>query len=368
MATTRHGQAEWLPRFDTEWDNLRATFAHLAADGRTEDLCRLANHLRRFSLSRGHSDVLEYLRPVVDRAEAAPSAALAEGLGVAGELLGLLSRTDAGDLAIARAYGERALAMAREVGDKWAEAHAISKLVESAYVDGDLSTGYRLAEQSVAIARELGDKSMLAEQLQGLGLCCTDETQKRRIRLEGLACAREIGDDMLAAAMLNHLFSMDLHNGRIEEGAAEIEEAYALAEKFGGELFQHFLRANLALLRLIQDRCDEAVPLIRTCLLAGRRLGPGVGFLNEMLFAAACVATWQGDYLRAARLHGAGDVDIDASLKMRTINWSHAEQALRQRDQDALRQHLGDGEFENAYQSGAALARSAAIELALARP
>ena len=366
-ATTGHGQAEWLSRLDTEWDNLRAAFAHLAADERADDICLLADYLRRFSISRGHADVLDYLRPVVDRPDTRPTAALAEGLSVAGQLLGLLSRTEPGQLAVARQLGERALIMAREVGDRRAEAHALSKLIESAYVDGDLAAGYRLAEESVAIARELGDKSLLAEQLQGLGSCCTDEAERRRIRLEGLACARETGDDMLAAAELNHLFSMNLHEGRIEEGAAEVEEAYALSQKFGGELFQHFLRANLALLRLIQDRQEEAVPLIRGCLLASRRLGPGVGFFNEMLFAAACVATWQGDYERAAILHGAGDADIDASLQMRVINWSAAEQTLRETDQGKLRQHLGDVAYDVAYRTGAALSRNAALELALSR-
>ena len=54
-ATTRHGQGQWLRRFDTEWDNLRAAFAHFAAaEDRGEEILALAVSLRRFSLSRGH--------------------------------------------------------------------------------------------------------------------------------------------------------------------------------------------------------------------------------------------------------------------------------------------------------------------------
>ncbi len=363
--TVSHGQAEWLHRLDTEWDNLRTAFAHLAADGRTDDLCRLAGYLRRFSISRGHSDVLDYLRPVLERADAEPSAALAEALSVAGQLLGLLSRTEPGELAVAKKYGEQALAMARTVGDRRAEAHALSKLVESAYVEGDMPGGHDLSQRGVAIARELNDQNLLAELLQGLGSTCQDEEEKRRIRLEALACSRRTGDDMLAAAELNHLFSTDLHAGRLAEGAAHLEEAVALAEQAGGELFQLFLGSNLALLRLIQNRYAEAEPLIRSRLLASRRLGPGVGFFNEMLFAAACCATGRGDYLTAARLHGCGDADITASLEMRTINWSPAEEELRTRDQKLLREQLGDVQFEAAYRSGAELSRADAVELAL---
>ena len=121
---------------------------------------------------------------------------------------------------------------------------------------------------------------------------------------------------------------MALHAGRIEEGSASLEEAIALAERVGGDLLLHFLRCNLALLRLIQDRYAEAATLVRGCLRTSRRLGPGVGS-GELIFAAACVAAWQGDDMRAATLHGAGDADIDASLEMRTINWSDAEQGVR---------------------------------------
>jgi hypothetical protein len=366
-ATVGHGQARWLRRFDAEWDNLRATFAHLAADDRSDDIRRLAICLRRFSLTRGHSEVLDYLRPVVEQPDGEPSALLADALTVAGQLLGFLGRTDPAQLEVARSYGERALVMARAAGDRLVEAHALSKLQESAYVTGDKQTGRLLAEQGVAIARELGDKQLLAEQLQGLAAAIPDGEEKWQLRLEVLACCRETGDDMLAAGELNNLFSMELHAGRVAEGAAYLEEAVALTEGFGGELVLHFVRSNLALLRLIQGRHAEAAPLNRGCLLVSRRLGPGIA-TGELVFAAACCATWQGDYLKAARLHGAGDADIDASLEMRTINWSPAEQQLRSRDQDALRQHLGDAAFEDAYRSGAAMTNPEAVALALTRP
>ena len=139
-----------------------------------------------------------------------------------------------------------------------------------------------------------------------------------------------------------------------------------LSERIGGDLLLHFMRANLTLLRLIQGRYTEAAPLLRGCLLTSRRLGPGVGS-GELIFGAACITGWQGDDLRAARLHGAGDVDIDASLEIRTINWSDAEQSLRTREQAALRARLGDAAFDEAYRAGARLSLSEALDLALGR-
>jgi predicted ATPase/class 3 adenylate cyclase len=364
-ATTGPDQGQWLRRFDLEWENLRAAFAQFAAEECGEETLALAVSLRRFSATRGHADVLDYLRPVVDRADSAPSALLADGMTLAGQLIGLLSRTDLTELAAAKEYGETALAMARAVGDRHVEAHAISKLVESAYMRGDMVAGHELAEQGVAIARELGDVQLLGEQLLGLASTAT-ATDRSRFQKEALACCRQAGDVLLIAAQLSNEFSALLHAGQIEEGNASLEECVALVESLGGDFMLHFMRCNLVLLRLIQERYAEAAALLRGCLLMSRRFGPGAGS-GELIFAAACIAGWHGDDVRAARLHGAGDADIDKSLEIRTINWSDAEQGVREQEQTALRERLGNAAYEEAYRAGAQLSLSQALDLALGR-
>ena len=365
-ATTGLDQGRWLRRFDVEWENLRAAFAQFAAEACGSEILALAVGLRRFSVTRGHSDVLDYLRPVVDHAAGPPSALLADGLTVAATLIGMLGRTDPAELAASREYGERALAMARAVGDRYVEAHALSNLVESAYIAGDKPAGYLLAEQGVAIARELGDVQLLGEQMMGLASTAPSAEDSDRIRDETLACCRQAGDVLIVAGVLNNRFSALLHAGQIEEGSAAMEEAVALVEDFGGDFLLYFMRCNLLLLRLIQERYPEAAALLRGCLLMSRRFGPGAGS-GELIFAAACIAGRQGNDLHAARLHGAGDADIDKSLEIRTINWSDAEQGVREREQSALRERLGDAAYETGYRAGAQLSLSQALDLALGR-
>ncbi len=125
----------------------------------------------------------------------------------------------------------------------------------------------------MALARELGDVQRLGEQLQGLAVATRSPADETRIYDEVLACSRETGDDLLTASQLNHSFSTALHAGRIEEGSAFLEEAVVRAERIGGDLILHFLRCNLALLRLIQGRYAEAASLVRNCLLDEPRLG-----------------------------------------------------------------------------------------------
>ncbi|MGH3302104.1 MAG: hypothetical protein ACRDOK_10565 [Streptosporangiaceae bacterium] len=361
-ALSGHGQREWLRRFDVEFDNLRAVFQHLAA----EDLMRLGVWLFRFTLTRGHTEVLGYLRPVVDRTDLPPTPLLAEAMGVTGLLLGMLRRTDPGELAAAKAYGEQALVMARAVGDRHAETRALGKLMDSFYAAGDFAASRELAEQALAIAREIGDVQLIGECLQMVGAVTTDPDERRRRCEEALACAREAGDALLESSELDQLFSIALHAGRIEEGSEYLEESAALADHIGGDFIVHLTRSNLALLRLMQGRTAEAAPLIRGVLLFGRRMGPSL-VVGEMVFAAACVAAWQGDLDRAARLFGAGDADIDPSLAMRTILWSPPEQGLREREQARVRELLGDAAYEAAYAAGARLPAAQARDLALSR-
>jgi predicted ATPase/class 3 adenylate cyclase/tetratricopeptide (TPR) repeat protein len=365
-ALSGHGQREWLHRFDAEWDNLRAVFEHLAAEDRADDLMRLGVWLDRFTLTRGHSEVLGYLRPVLDRTDLPASPLRAEAMGTVGRLLGLLRRSDAAELAAARDYGERALGLARAVGDQHAEVGALALLGASSYADGDTAASRAFAERALAIARVLGDDQLIAECLQLVAGSTADPDVRRRLHAEALACAREAGDVLMESAELESLFSVELHAGRIEEGAKYLEQAAALADQIGGDFLVYLTRSNLGLLRLIQGRTTEAAPLVRGALLFGRRMGPGL-VVGEMVFAAACVAASQGDLDRAAHLFGAGDVDIDASLAMRTILWSPAEQSLREREQGRLRELMGDAAYEAAYAAGARMPSAQAWELALRR-
>jgi predicted ATPase/class 3 adenylate cyclase len=360
------GQAEWMHRLDTEWDNVRAAFAHFAAEERADDIIRLTIPLGRFTLTRGHTEVLDYARTAIDRPGAMPSSLLANGMVSTAGAMSMLVRSDRAQMAAARTYAERALAMARDVGDRHAEARALSKLAESLDIDGDTHAARELAERGVVIARELGDVQLLAERLQVLGFVTETFADRRRVHQESLDCCRRCGDDLLTAAELTHLFVVCLQDGRLDEGSAYLEESIELFEKAGGDLLVYMARGNLALLRLIQGRHAEAVPLVRTCLLLKRRLGPDVP-AGELMFVAACCAAWEGDLARAAQLHGAGDKDIAAGIENRSITWADVDQQLREREQAQLRDLLGETAYRDAYSSGALLSPEQALDLALGR-
>jgi predicted ATPase/class 3 adenylate cyclase len=355
-------QGHWLRRLDSEWDNLRAAYAHLAADQRIEDILALGVAMQRFAFTRGHAEVLHRLRHAVEQAGEPPTPLIATALVAVASLILGLRRKVPGELASAVQYAERAVQMARELGERRIEAEALAQLSAAAYPN-DLETARDLAKDSIAIARQLADGQLLGEVLSMTrpGLVSED---KRAGHLEALGYARQAGDDLTVSFELGALYGVDLHDGLIQEAQQYLEQAIVVAERLGGELLLYLLRSDLALVLLISGKPAEAEPVIRKCLLLARRLGADA---SELLVGAACCSTWRGEYVKAARLHGAADADIKAAVAAGQISWSQAEMSLQEDDQARLRELLGEEAYGEAYRSGAQLSAAQAVELALGR-
>ena len=361
------GQAHWLRRLDAEWENLSAAAAHLVADGRTDDVLRLGVSLQRFAVSRGHFEVLTWLRSAMEPAQTPPGILLANAFVAIGWISETLLRMDADAHARAARCGERGLAMARGLGDRRLEARALLVLAGVAYFQHDMDQLRRLGEEGVTIAREIGDVHLRGELVTCLCLCVQgSELEDRRLRLEALDCFRQSGDDMFAANEMHMLYGLDLRDRLFDDARKHITAAIGTAEKLGAKVFLYFMQTDYTILLLIEGKYEEAVLLVRSCLLTARRIGLHLD-VSELLFSAACCTAWQGDYAKAVRLHGAADTDMGVALEVGSISWSGPEQELREREQASLRRLMGDEAYEAGFRSGAKLSRSQGVDLALGR-
>ncbi len=363
-ALTGPRQGYWLRRLDAEWDNIRAVFGYLAAEGRTGEVIRLGTALQRFAVSRAQPEVLSYLRAALEQDDSAVSALTASALLAASRLLALLRQADPSARAEAKDFAERSLAMAEILGEPSLRARALGLLSEIAFTDGDLERVQQLAEPGVALARTTGDRQLLGELLRCLAMTEQSDEENRRIRLEALDCFRQSGDELLAANELHMLFVYDLAAGRISQARAHLNAAIAAAEGLGDEIYLYFFREDLVILLLIEGQPEEAVPLVRRCLQFARRSGIRLD-VCEVLFGAACCAAWQADHAKAARLHGAADVRIRYAIADGSISWSSLEERLRAAEHARLRTELGAELFDEFYRQGAMLSRQQGVELAL---
>ncbi|HYK26709.1 MAG TPA: adenylate/guanylate cyclase domain-containing protein, partial [Streptosporangiaceae bacterium] len=347
------GQGDALRHLDAEWDNLRACVTHLLAERRTEDVLKFCVALPRFAVSRGHAEVLDYLRQVIDDADLRPSAVVASALIASAWMTFFFGRHEMDVTGRARTQVNRALEISRRLGDRRLEARALSMLGGAAYFDRDMAAQRELCSEAVAIARQTGDPQLLGEVL-GMQAVNDATEDARSIRLEALDCLRQCGDDLLAANELHMLYGLEMTAGRVAEAQGLLDEAIAVAQRLGDKTFLLYFDSDLAIALLMQDRHADAVPVVRRGLLSARRLGHRIQ-VCELFFGAACCATWLGEYERAARLHGAADRALDEGVADMTITWSPVEEELRQKEQRLLRRQMGDQHYDDGYRAGRSL-------------
>jgi hypothetical protein len=233
LALTGPRQGEWLRRLDLEWENLRAASGHLEAEGRAADILRLGVGLERFALSRGHVEVIAWLREALASVPPEPDRLTADALLVSSLLMQTLLTKAPRDLQDTRQYAERALAMARTLDEQRLAGRALCLLAGVAYLDQDLGRMRQLCQEGAEVARRIGDRHLQGMVLSFLAFALPTDDERRRVRLEALACYREAGDHLLAVAALHNLYGVDLHAGRLDEGRAYLEEGIALADELG---------------------------------------------------------------------------------------------------------------------------------------
>jgi tetratricopeptide (TPR) repeat protein len=364
-------QGTWLARLDVEWDNLRAAFAHLSASsGRSDSVMRLGVALLRFFLSRGHLDAIAYIEEALDAACDEPTPLLANALLTAATLeLVLGARKNSESVRRIADLSERALAAARAIGDPALEASALALVAGSAYIGHDDERASVLAEEAVTVARRLANEQLLGETLRILGHMLRPTTSvevRRTIHAEAAACARRTGDAFSIALELHSLAALSLEVDEPEQARRYLEEAVALASDIGAGFLLFGFRSDLGSVLLATGDVTRAAALFRTGLVLARRGGFRQQFCGQV-FGAACCATWQGDYIRAARLHGAADVAVAAGVQARSFGWTATEDRLREAARAELRSRLDPDLLAAEYAVGTELSAAEIVDLALGR-
>jgi tetratricopeptide (TPR) repeat protein len=313
-------QRRWFDRLAEEHDNLRAALAWtIEHDG--EQALRLAAALGSFWYFRGFLvEGRSWLERALAVSDGSQARSRAEALSNACSLAWAQR-----DQAAAVAFGEEALALFRQLGDRRGEASALRALgaAEIAADRGDPDRPGDLLEQALAIWRELGIQQGLAATLGNLGfLAWTRGETTRAIERyeEALTISRAIGDQANAAVQLALL-------GMLAAGAGEFGRA--------------------------KGRLDEAL------VLARELRDPRVAAHAAEGLAWVAAATAQP--VTTARLLGAADALFAAAGSA----LSPPQRADHQRASDRARTTLGEAGFAAAWAAGGALSLDEVVAEAL---
>jgi predicted ATPase len=257
----RGNTADWLERLELEHDNLRSTLDRLESAGETQTALQLAGALGRFWYLRGHqAEGARRLTRVLD-ADHEPTAQRTRALNAA-STLSLVT----GDAATAAAYGEEALAVHRQLGDRSGEAQSLFVLAHAAAEKRDFERGRELFEESLQRFLELEDDHYILLAKFNLAWMCGelgDRDRDQALLAETLTGARATSNETMAAQALHGLAFHANEAGRFEEALDYLKESYAIHIELG-ELPQ----IPDVLNRLASVLATAGKPEPATCLLA----------------------------------------------------------------------------------------------------
>jgi predicted ATPase/class 3 adenylate cyclase len=355
-------QGSWLARLDADQANLRRAAQHAAsrADG-TALVLRLGVALERYWLARSRiarskeQETFGLLVPALQRPDARADPRL-----FAAALATAAAAAWFGGIAAARHLGEQAVEVARDLGDDRLLIRSLAALCGVCFFAGEPETALPFGQESVELARQLGDDVLLAVSLLSY-LLTIDPAPHLQLAGEAIACTERAGDHLINSILHNNAGNTALITGDIPAARAHLEAAAQAAQAIGWEYTAVTL--NLGTVLRAERDTDGARRTFEACLRTSRRHGDNEGMAYAIL-GLACLASDQGDWHRAAVLHGAAQAFCDRTR----LPWQEPEARNRRDSLDQARAHPGEEQLERAYAQGMALSFEQALDLALRRP
>jgi len=253
-------QVRWLDELELEHDNARAAL-RWAIDTRRADIAlRMVGALWRFWHLHGH---LDEGRHWAEETLALPQAVHSIERHRALIALGGVTYWQEDLAATGRAY-EEALAIAREIGDRHAEAEALYNLSFVPAYGGDMEQAVAILREGRALFEELGVRRGVADSIWLMAIVARLEgdTPTARSRAEeSLRLHREIGDRFGANDALHVLGRIALVEGDLATAWTCFLEALANDEEVGNRTGMGIELDNIAAIDTAEGRHLRAVRL-----------------------------------------------------------------------------------------------------------
>ena len=313
--------AQWLERFETEHDNLRTALEWSKQEkGGAEAWLRLAGALNYFWFRHDHwNEGMSWIEGALARSDEAPRFVLPRALRAAAHLA---SRVGFHELATA--WGEKGLALCRELGETENQGFLLYHLGVAAMRQADHQRAKALFEESADVSRDLENKWLYGLTLAHLGILARyqgDDERAAAFHTQGLAVLRAVGTKFTTAWALNR-YGRDvaLRQGRYDEAAASFKESLLLSREVRS--------------RWMTEECLEGL---------------------------AHIASARGHYECAARLFGAAE----AQLEIVGQRYVPLDQASHDQWVVPTRAALEDTAFAASWSEGRAMTLEQAVEYAL---
>lgn len=222
----------------------------------------------------------------------------------------------------ARALADQALSLARELGDRKAEAKTLwSLLLLDVYSDGDAREAVSFGEQSLAIAREFNLREQMAYTLQDLFVAYSylgDLQKARSVREEAGDIWRELDNQPMLAECLSGLSLLEFMSGDPSKAITLGLQASRISQTIGNVGGQGFSGYTLGLIYAEVGQFDRAIKSLEEAIpitLSGGMEGNGIGPVGMI----GLIHAFLGDYIGARALLRSAFQRASAKLPMQRL-------------------------------------------------
>ena len=236
---------------------------------------------------------------------------------------------------------QEALGIYPDLGDRPGQAGALIYLGKARRLTGDYPDAARDLQEALGIYRNLGDRPGQADALTYLGvvrLASGDYPGAARALEEALDISRDLGDRLGQADALTNLGGVRTVTGDYPAAVRTLEEALDIHRDLGNRLGQADTLTNLGAARLMAGDYPGAARDLEEALDVSRDIGSRRG-QADAISALGLVRLMTGDYLAAAR-------DLEQSLGI------HRDMGDRRGQANALtslgRVRLASGDYPGA--------------------
>lgn len=226
----------------------------------------------------------------------------------------------------AQTLSERALGLARELGDRKAEAKILwNMLLLNIYSGGDAKQAVLYGEQSLAIARDMGLREQMAYTLNDLFVAYSYLGQMDKagaVRSEASGLWRELGNQPMLAESLSGLGMLQFLAGDFDRALALAREAFQISQSIGNIGGVGFSGYALGLIYFEKGLFGKAIESINEAIpitLSGGLEGNGISPYAMLGLIHACL----GDYAKARDLLRTTFLRESAKLPLQKL-WLYA--------------------------------------------
>jgi tetratricopeptide (TPR) repeat protein len=213
----------------------------------------------------------------------------------------------------ARAMFEEALAIARAnpEGDRWVEARALTSLASLGSPGGHPERSLELADRALALGKEMGDPFTVAtaqERRAGSLRWMWRLDEALRASDEATRIYRELGARWELASALGDRGMVHRLQGRLEQAESDLREALDLCRQLGDRVLIAFTVSELATILVLRGNLEEAREIVESPELAASMEPPGEG--TALFWARTLIALASGDR-DAARSSALQALEVD---------------------------------------------------------